>query len=355
MVSAVAHSPVRVVALVLMALAGAACGYAPAPATPTNSPTPVLADGVVVTRLKGPPGEIAQVAWVGDSLILQVLDGAAAETGDPWSSRLWQLPLSRMALRELPIAYDRACGTAARHAIESPVRVNDHILMYMQRCARLDANGQPSAYHAATLMSFDLLTQRAPAAEADRVDVPVSPPLNAEVNGIFIDRATGMVTVVEPSDPEHNHVSPMAGGAARYLDGGGLSIWGLSSAPDGRAAFIGRAAGGGEPGTGKASLYVADGPELARPREVLAGVQDLTGTAWSNDGQWVAFGGKFKGGYGLYVVRVETQEVRLVAEGRYWPTGSAWAPVGERIAQPYELPDGTWEIHILDVAALLAR
>ena len=100
---------------------------------------------------------------------------------------------------------------------------------------------------------------------------------------------------------------------------------------------------------------MADGPELTRPREVLAGVQDLTGTAWSNDGQWVAFGAKFKNGYGLYVVRVETQEVRLVAEGRYWPTGSAWAPVGERIAQPYELPDGTWEIHILDVAALLAR
>lgn len=350
-----AHSGVRAVGLALTALlAASACAYSPSSPAPTNSPTAVVAEGVSLTRLQGPPGEIAQVAWVGDSLIIQVLDSSAAETGEPWSSRLWQLPLSRMTLRELPIAYDRACGLSAKYAIESPVRVSDTVLLFMQRCARLDMEGEPSAYHSATLMTFDLLTQRL-AEGPHRMEVAVSPPLNTEVNGILIDPARGEMTVVQALDPQHNHVSGMDGEGARYLDHDALQIWGLSRSAAGMAAFIGRPASTDEPGTGKASLYVSAHNDLSEPREVMAGVQDLVGTAWSNDGHWVAFSAKFKGEYGLYVVQVETQEVRLVAEGRYWPTGSSWSPNSERIAQPYELPDGTWEIQILDVSRLLAK
>src|SRR3990172_7756803 len=116
--------------------------------------------------------------------------------------------------------------------------------------------------------------------------------------------------------------------------GVGLPLaYGPSWSPDGtQIAFIGSRATG-TPLIGSALgvyLVKADGTGV---RLLLEGFYDSAGLAFSPDGRWVAFPGRFgrREGeeQGLWVVDVETGERRLVAEGVF--DAPRWSPDGQQI------------------------
>jgi hypothetical protein len=118
------------------------------------------------------------------------------------------------------------------------------------------------------------------------------------------------------------------------LDVGVPLAYGPSWSPDGtQIAFIGSRAPG-TPLVGSVHgvyLMKADGTDVQR---LLEGFYDSAGLAFSPDGRWVAFPGRFgrREGeeQGLWVVDVETGERRLVAEGVF--DAPRWSPDGQKIA-----------------------
>jgi hypothetical protein len=104
------------------------------------------------------------------------------------------------------------------------------------------------------------------------------------------------------------------------------------------------------------NLYLMQ-PDRTGIKVLLSGITNQSALAWSPDGKWIAFSGKYEEKYeqeGLWILNVSTGELHFLAEGDF--ERPSWSPDGTRIAallrteNIYDFPS---QIAIFDLDDLL--
>lgn len=168
----------------------------------------------------------------------------------------------------------------------------------------------------------------------------ISPSVSPDGNFVaFISRRNIFTTNLFIADTETGEVLQELRGTAanphfdalRFINSAG------SWSPDGeRFAFVTFVEGDNE-----INIIDAESGRIEE-RIKVQGVSAITNPAWSPNGQQIAFSGLNGGISDLYVMNIETREVRQLTNDRYADLQPAWAPDGRTLAFTTDRgPDGT--------------
>ena len=308
-----------------------------------------------VTRVNVPAWDYHTVAWVGDRLVVQYQPDP--DNASIFTVRLGLLSPEGEAVEPLALPKHPRCGPDGLNGYYAPTALPDGRLGYVVDCRPKDDVWAEFLY----MMAYDFVT--------GEVEQLLDYPLPTEFVGTGGFAWNPEMTRGVTGEGRGRYIAEELFWFTREgwerVDLPFAQSYGPSWSPDGQTiAFVAAEERGAPTKRTPYDLYFmdADGTHL---RRVVSGVRNISGTAFSPDGRWLAFPGRPVGmskeeGLGLYLLHIESGRLFMVAKaGNYGFSVPSWSLDGQRIVVANNITEDlskrVKEILILEVGPLLDR